>query len=286
MQDRVTVVDIGSGSMKASVFERMGDSVHAISGISRGFRLCTKIGADISDRKVRVTVDFLTRVAELSSASGSRNVIAIATQAARKAGNFHVLSDEVRRRTGIEIGVISGSREAELMAECARKNMHLNRFISFDLGCGSIEVAEFDGSLLGAWSLPLSSLDLSQLGSVESAQSIVHSAFETLKFCSAEVSKFPLVGGGGTMRVARLLINGEGSDTLRYGEIKNLFDDLKDKTPDERVACGVPKIRCDIFPFGLLIMMGLMKHVGTNLISLTAGSLRMSLAMEYFGLLR
>ncbi|MDR3143973.1 MAG: hypothetical protein LBT64_00540 [Puniceicoccales bacterium] len=285
MHNRVTIVDIGSGSMKASVFERIGDEVQIISGISRGFRLCTKIGADISARKIKVTVDFLTRVAELSKANESQTIVAIATQAARKASNFHALRDEVMKKIGIEVGVISGVTEAKLMAESVKKNMRLNKFISLDLGCGSVEVAEFDSALLGTWSLPISSLDLSQMKSFGAAKSTVRDSLRSLKFHGADSSKFPLIGGGGTLRVARLLINGDTHDTLHYDKIVDLLGTLRGKTPEECVDYGVPKIRCDIFPFGLLIVLGVMEHVGAKMISLTSGNLRMSLALSHFGLL-
>jgi exopolyphosphatase/pppGpp-phosphohydrolase len=57
---------------------------------------------------------------------------------------------------------------------------------------------------------------------------------------------------------------------------------LKDKTKEERIACGFSTNRTDILPFGLRIILQIMQHMGKNKAFLTSGSLRTSLALEYF----
>jgi exopolyphosphatase/pppGpp-phosphohydrolase len=68
--------------------------------------------------------------------------------------------------------------------------------------------------------------------------------------------------------------------------LKNLFETLKDRTEEERVALGVPKMRADIFPFGLLIVMKIMEYGEADALLLSTSNLRTSLALDYFKMLK
>ncbi|MDR2779439.1 MAG: hypothetical protein LBB16_04145 [Puniceicoccales bacterium] len=282
MQDNITVVDIGSGSMKASVFTCSQGSVESLGGISRGFRLCSRIGTNISDNKIRVTTDFFEEVLALAREHNSTKIIAVATQAARKAANFSRLRQKILKKTGINLQIISGTEEATLAARSTKHLTQLEKFISFDIGCGSVEIAKFDKVLQDTWSLPISTLDLVKGYNVESAQMVIKDMLDRLPLCNENFSKFVLIGGGGTLKVASFLINRKTRNLLTYDEIEGLFDALKDKTEEERIAYGVPKIRADILPFGLLIILQIMQHVGKDKVFLTSGNLRASLALDYF----
>ncbi|MDR1891299.1 MAG: hypothetical protein LBQ23_03985 [Puniceicoccales bacterium] len=285
MQDNITVVDIGSGSMKASVFMRSSDSVTILGRISRGFRLCSLIGMNISDKKIKITMDFFEEVLALARKHNSTKIIAVATQAARKAANFSELQKKILKKTGINLHVISGAKEATLAAKSARRFTQLEKFISFDIGCGSVEIAKFDKVLQNTWSLPISMLDLIKACNIETAQTAIKGILDSLALHNEDLSGFTLIGGGGTLKVASLLISENGEkmrNFLTHGEIRNLFDILKDKTEEERIAHGVPKIRADIFPFGLLIILQIMEHVGKDKVFLIAGNLCVSLALDYF----
>ncbi|MDR2602974.1 MAG: hypothetical protein LBC11_00220 [Puniceicoccales bacterium] len=282
MHDNITIVDIGSGSMKASVFTCTQDSVAPLGGISRGFRLCSQMGANISDSKIKVTTGFFEEVLALAQEYNSTKIIAVATQAARKAANFSRLQRKILKKTGINLHVISGTEEAVLTAKSARHLTELEKFISFDIGCGSVEIAEFDQVLQNAWSLPISTLDLAKAHSTETAKEIIKNVLDTLPVHTRNMEGYELIGSGGTLKVASLLINGKTRNFVIHDEVQSLFNTLKDKTKEERFAYGVPKTRADIFPFGLLIILQIMQHVGKDKVFLTSGSLRTSLALEYF----
>ncbi|MDR2628876.1 MAG: hypothetical protein LBC30_02720 [Puniceicoccales bacterium] len=282
MHDNITVVDIGSGSMKASVFACTQDSVAPLGGISRGFRLCSRMGANISDNKIKITTGFFEEVLALAREYNSTKIIAVATQAARQASNFSRLQKKILKKTGINLHIISGTEEATLTAKSTRHLTELEKFISFDVGCGSVEIAKFDKVLQDTWSLPISTLDLAKMHSIETAQEIIKNVLNTLPMHIRNTIGYELVGGGGTLKVACLLINGKTRNFITHDEVRNLFDMLKDKTKEERIAYGVPKTRADILPFGLLIISQIMQHVGKDKVFLTSGSLRTSLALEYF----
>lgn len=282
MHDNITVVDIGSGSMKASVFACTQDSVAPLGGISRGFRLCSRMGANISDNKIKVTTGFFEEVLALAREHNSTKIIAVATQAARKAANFSRLQKKILKKTGINLHIISGTKEATLAAKSTRHLTELEKFISFDIGCGSMEIAKFNKVLQNTWSLPISTLDLAKMHNIETAQAIIKNVLNTLPVHIRNTLGYELIGSGGTLKVAFLLINGKTRNFITHDEVRSLFNMLRDKTKEERIAYGVPKTRADILPFGLLIILQIMQHLGKDKVFLTSGSLRTSLALEYF----
>jgi len=66
VHDHITVVAIAiaiaSKSMKAPIFTRIQGNLKTVAGISRGFRLCSKIGANSSDKKMKIPIDFFNEV--------------------------------------------------------------------------------------------------------------------------------------------------------------------------------------------------------------------------------
>jgi exopolyphosphatase/pppGpp-phosphohydrolase len=51
---------------------------------------------------------------------------------------------------------------------------------------------------------------------------------------------------------------------------------------DERVKFGVPMSRADVMPYGLLIILRLMKKIGIDNLILCVGNLRSGIAIRYF----
>jgi exopolyphosphatase/guanosine-5'-triphosphate,3'-diphosphate pyrophosphatase len=272
--------------MKASIFAKVNDNIKIVSSLTRGFRLCSKIGANVTDGKIKATIDFFDEVVSLSRAHNSEKVIAVATQAARETSNFLDLQKKIFEQTGVNLQIISGIEEAKLVANSVHRSTKSKQFISFDVGCGSVEIAEFNDEIKGVWSLPISTLDLCQLDNFETAEKTIQRELATLQLSKFKTSNCPLIGSGGTLRMAALLINGKTRDFLAYAEINDLFLLLQNKTNEERVNLGVPKARADIFPFGLLIILNIMRHVGAGQLFLAADNLRMSLALDSFNMLK
>jgi exopolyphosphatase/guanosine-5'-triphosphate,3'-diphosphate pyrophosphatase len=282
VEQPMTVVDIGSGSMKASVFAKAPDGVRRLSTISRGFRLCQRIGDGVTDDKIKVAVNFIAQVLQLSKTHHAGTIIAVATQAARETSNFADLQREIFAKTGVQLRTISGSDEARLIATGIHQITGIRRFISFDIGCGSVDVAEFDDCVRSNWSLPISAINLSQYENFADAEACVSSVIAKLKFSSVDTANVPLIGSGGTLRVASNLINGRTRDTLFYGELSDLFTRLRAGTYDDRIKIGVPRERVDIFHFGLLAVLKLMDHIGARRLFFTSSSLQTSLALDFF----
>lgn len=286
MSDRITVVDIGSGSMKASVFVNTDGYLKSLEVLSRGLRLCTKIGEDISAQKQHETIEFLKKVVSISEKHHSDKIIAVATQAARNASNFKDVHQKILENTGIDLQTLSGNSEAELNARCVKKLMHLDRFVSFDMGCGSIEFADVKGKIDRIWSVPISIINLAKRHTYRNIHSFV---FKTLDKTGLSVlcgQECPLIGCGGTLKVANSFLTQGKATFLSYDDLQNLFDHIKNKSFKERVSMGIPKMRADVLPYGIVVILNIMKFVQADRVYLSASSLRMSVAFDHFKILQ
>ncbi|MGH9744810.1 MAG: HD domain-containing protein [Candidatus Acidiferrales bacterium] len=97
---------------------------------------------------------------------------AVATAAAREARNYRTLMDRIRRKTGIELEVISSEEEARLVCAAVLRVVGglVQPRLIFDLGGGSLELNFFQhGVLERRIALPLGTIRLMETYSIEGA---------------------------------------------------------------------------------------------------------------------
>lgn len=95
---------------------------------------------------------------------------AVATAAAREARNCRKLLDRIRRKSGLEVEVISGEEEARLVCAAVRWALadRVQPRLVFDLGGGSLEMNFFDrGALQRRVALPLGTIRLMETYSIQ-----------------------------------------------------------------------------------------------------------------------
>ena len=97
---------------------------------------------------------------------------AVATAAAREARNYRTLMERIRRKTGIELEVISSEEEARLVCAAVLHTLRdqVQPRLIFDLGGGSLELNFFQRGLLEQRvALPLGTIRLMETYSIEGA---------------------------------------------------------------------------------------------------------------------
>jgi exopolyphosphatase/guanosine-5'-triphosphate,3'-diphosphate pyrophosphatase len=95
---------------------------------------------------------------------------AVATAAAREARNCRKLLERIRRKSGIEVDVISSEEEAQLVCAAVRWALgdRVQPRLIFDLGGGSLEMNFFDrGALQRRVALPLGTIRLMETYSIQ-----------------------------------------------------------------------------------------------------------------------
>src|SRR5690606_22792717 len=102
------------------------------NGISKGF-----IAADAYDRALKTLDGFKSHIDYFKV----NKTIATGTSAIRNSRNGYQLIKDIRQKTGIEVAIISGEREAELIYHGVKSALDLGKSTSMvmDIGGGSVE---------------------------------------------------------------------------------------------------------------------------------------------------
>lgn len=154
MKNRISVIDLGTNTFHLlvaegakSIYEERRPVRIGMGGINRN-----TITPEALERAVNCLKDYKKKSTDL----GAEKIVAIGTSALRNAENVEFITNTIRRETGIEIKVISGNQEAELIYDGIRSGMDLGKDNSMivDIGGGSVEFIIADQNHI-AWKISL-----------------------------------------------------------------------------------------------------------------------------------
>ena len=109
-------IDIGSNTIEVLVARCLPGDLEIIEHQTTMARLGESVdeSGEISRDKLETAVDTVRTYQELAQQHGAEQILAIATEAMREARNSQDFLDMIKRETGIEVQIISGSTEAAL----------------------------------------------------------------------------------------------------------------------------------------------------------------------------
>lgn len=157
------IADLGSNTIRLSVY-RTGED----GGFERLFSekemagLANYISGGVLSREgMERACQALGHFQALLRQFGMEELHVFATASLRNIRNTAEAVEAIRRGTGLEVDVVSGSLEGQLGYLGAIRTIDLKNGAMFDIGGGSTELVEVrDGQILRAQSLPLGSLNL------------------------------------------------------------------------------------------------------------------------------
>lgn len=169
---KLATVDIGSNSFHLLVVDvddqgnfRAIDKEREMVRLGSGGLTVGQMTNEAMDRAIVA----LSRFAELARAHGCERIIATATSAVREASNGDKFLKRVRRKTGIEVDMLSGVEEARLIARSVSyvRDLGSTPTLGIDIGGGSTEFWILQGGEHRA-------LISNRLGSVRLSDGFVH----------------------------------------------------------------------------------------------------------------
>jgi exopolyphosphatase/guanosine-5'-triphosphate,3'-diphosphate pyrophosphatase len=142
---RIAAIDIGTNSIHMIVVRVRPDlSFEVIDREKEMVRLGAGglDGRSLTPTAMTAALQTLAKFRRLADSHKVDHIVAAATSATREADNGGDFIDEVARRTGIEIRVISGTEEARLIHVAAVYGVHMggSPAVVIDIGGGSVEV--------------------------------------------------------------------------------------------------------------------------------------------------
>lgn len=286
------VIDIGSNSIRLVVFEALIRSPATLfnervqCGLGSGIEATRRLDADA----IEPSLGCLERFARMAEDLGAHTLDVVATAAIREAEDGADFVREAKRRTGLDIRVISGLEEARLSALGAASAAPGLSGVVGDLGGASLELVEVvEGVPARSSTLAIGPLRFKDVeAKAEKLAAAIDREFAGAEWLSSAKGR-PLHLVGGTWRaLARLhmahtdyplpIIHGHRLSRTEAEALAKLVAGLSPKTM--RKVASVPKRRQEALPFGALALGRLIARVMPSEVVFSAYGLREGLLYE------
>ena len=305
---RIAAFDLGSNSFHLLVVEaRLDGSFDALVREREMLRLGDVVArtGKIGEEAARNGVEVVARFKAIADSYHADEVIALATAAVREALDGAEFVDRVRRATGVEIEVVDGLREAQLIFTAVRASVLIDPgpALAADLGGGSLELMVGDrtglafgaSARLGVGRLT-SELALSDPVRASEKKALFERVRAGLDPILAEVAEFKprmLIGSSGTFtslaRMAVALLDGKLPEatnqlTVPADAFFELEASLSEMTVEERSRLpGCDARRAELLPAGITVLNYLLRSTGLGELTLSEWALREGIVIDTIG---
>ena len=290
MVDRLAVIDVGSNSVRLVVFDGAHRSPHyffnekVLCGLGQGL---THTGMLNPEGRLRA-IAALRRFCAVLEHINLKAVVAVATEAVRRADDGAAFCAEVKSELGIDLQVITGEQEARLSAQGVLLGRPQTTGLVCDIGGSSMELAQITAGQIGLVRSsklgPLSVMDYAQ--DIKTRHDYIQSAFGCLaKGFEVAPHKLYLVGGSWRV-VAQLLMQCynyplhivheyEASRTQILESLDWLDMQSKDNTQSV-----IPERRRVLLPAAIMVLREMLEHIHPKRILFSSYGLREGLLFE------
>jgi exopolyphosphatase / guanosine-5'-triphosphate,3'-diphosphate pyrophosphatase len=285
---RIASLDIGSHTARMLLAE-FTDSPQLFKALARK-RVFTHLAegfkgdgeADLTEGAVARTSEALKKFAVAAKKYGVDELLALSTGVARRARNKRYFLDSVKDRSGIDVKIISGEREALLTRRGVihgSGNIESDSHIIFDLGGATTEFIWGKEGTLKIKSLPLGALVLTQeylhsdppeddmIGAMSTGiDSILARGLSREK---KTLNNIQITGSGGTATTLSAIINGLGVREIiperinglvvSRDRVENLFSRIRSMSVSRRKKIrGMEQGRAGVIIAGALVVSRIM----------------------------
>jgi exopolyphosphatase/guanosine-5'-triphosphate,3'-diphosphate pyrophosphatase len=250
---KFAAIDIGSNAVRLLLARVIEESEEPMFKKEVLVRMPLRLGDDtfrsgvISEEKAQRLVETMVGFRHLIAAYPALDFAAYATSALREAKNAREVTARVRKTADIDIEVIDGAREAEVIYANhiehrldPRKN-----YLYVDVGGGSTEVTMIArGRRMGSNSFPVGAVRMLQ---GRTTQRALDSLKAFVKRHRAEHGNMIAIGSGGNVNTMFKLARVKPDQPLSYTRMREISDMLKSYSLEERiVTLGLRPDRADV----------------------------------------
>lgn len=268
---KYAAIDIGSNAVRlmiANVYQKNNTTV--VKRISL-IRVPIRLGEDvftndyISDKNYQRMIDVMIAYKHLLKVHEVNDYRAMATSAMRNAKNANILVDEIREKAEIDIEIIDGRKEAEIIFSTKLSNLIKNdkSYIYIDVGGGSTEITIFSkGEIIGTKSFTIGTVRIIN----NKVDPKVWNDIEVwIKEKTKDISKIEAIGSGGNINKTFKMSGKSEDKTLSISYLLDNLIYLKSFTNKERIEeLGLNPDRADVIIPANEIYISAMKWAGAR----------------------
>lgn len=264
-------IDIGSNAARllfSKVYEHPKHfSVNKISIT----RVPTRLGLDvyqdktISKKRAQKFIKTMKAFSLLIDVYQPQGVVACATAAMREASNSADIIGKVKDKTGLQIHIIDGQEEAELIRLGSRAIVpsSARHKLFIDVGGGSTELSiEREGQLLCQKSFKVGTL---RLLSGHAKESVWHDIKTWLDNKVADSHGMEIIGTGGNINKLNKIFGDTDTKVLRLDQLKAAHQQLSPMSLTERMETfALRDDRADVIVPAAHIYLFIMQHIAAK----------------------
>jgi exopolyphosphatase/guanosine-5'-triphosphate,3'-diphosphate pyrophosphatase len=298
-ESRLAVIDCGSNSFRLVVFTytdrwfKRTDEIHESVRVGEGLDATGELGEAPMER----ALETLELYAHFCKATGIDQVRPVATSAIRDAGNQKAFLKAAKKRTGLDVEVLSGEQEAHYGYLAAVNTTTLSQGVVLDLGGGSLQLTRVEGrEAIDGRSWPLGAVRMTERFMPEGGRAKRKPMKALRDHVAAEIEHASwvdeggrLTGIGGTVRnlaaaaqlAAGLPSYGIQGYRVTRDALGELIERLAELPPEERGDVpGIKFARGDLILAGALVIDTVMEAGGFGMIEATDAGLREGVFFE------
>ncbi len=268
---KFAAIDIGSNAARLLLTNVIEDGLSVVFRKSLLVRMPLRLGEDafsigyISQPRAQKLLKIMIAYKNLMEVEEVVAFRVCATSAMRESSNASELVDMVREKTGIQIEVIDGKKEAEIIyANGIVETLNgTSPYIYVDVGGGSTEITLFDqGKIQTSFSFDIGTIRMLK-GKVD--KSNFEEIKQWVKSLNIKKRKPKIIGSGGNINKLYKLAMKTNGEVLTYDEIKELYKFIGYYSVEERIkSLGLNPDRADVIIPATKIYLKVMKWSGAN----------------------
>lgn len=268
---KFAAIDIGSNAARLLLTNVIEDGLSVVFRKSLLVRMPLRLGEDafsigyISQPRAQKLLKIMIAYKNLMEVEEVVAFRVCATSAMRESSNASELVDMVREKTGIQIEVIDGKKEAEIIyANGIVETLNgTSPYIYVDVGGGSTEITLFDqGKIQTSFSFDIGTIRMLK-GKVD--KSNFEEIRQWVKSLNIKKRKPKIIGSGGNINKLYKLAMKTNGEVLTYDEIKELYKFIGYYSVEERIkSLGLNPDRADVIIPATKIYLKVMKWSGAN----------------------
>jgi len=283
---RISSIDVGSNAIRQVIVDILPNGQWVTL---KKFRAPLRLGADVfstgsiqPDTESEL-IQVFKKMAKLNKRYRAQKVITLATSAMRDAKNSRQIISLLRQKTHIEVKVITGKTEAQLIQNAIFQSQIVNfeSSLFMDIGGGSAEFTIFRNSkIVTAHSFPLGVVRLLHL-SQRSQKSITEMCRPYLKRVrrSAHTTKVDIIiGTGGNFdalsKLKLQLLKKTPHTNVTLAELKTIFQRWNKMSLAQKEKLNIRKDRIDVLPLALELILATMLEFNINKIKIPLTGLK------------